>query len=133
MTGHKILLPGFKTGKPVRDQRLLDVWTRLTQTASKQRSERRIAVRLPLRVRGRDSRGVVFEEETSSENLCRSGAAFVTRFDVAIGSDLEIRIPFSHYASRRTESDFSTSGRVVHVVDAPTQGEHLVEIGRAHV
>ena len=57
----------------------------LTQTASRQRSERRIAVRLPLRVRGRDSRGVVFEEETSSENLCRSGAAFVTRFDVAIG------------------------------------------------
>src|SRR5579863_1747665 len=59
----------------------------LTQTATKQRSERRIAVRLPLKVRGRDSRGVIFEEETSSENLCRSGAAFVTRFDVAIGSD----------------------------------------------
>jgi hypothetical protein len=97
-------------------------------TASKQRSERRIAVRLPLKVRGRDSRGVIFEEETSSENLCRSGAAFVTRFDVAIGSDLEIRIPFSHYASRRTESDFSTSGRVVHVVDAPTRGEHLVGV-----
>jgi hypothetical protein len=100
----------------------------LTQTVSKQRSERRIAVRLPLRVRGRDSRGVVFEEETSSENLCRSGAAFVTRFDVAVGSDLEIRIPFSNYASRRTESDFATSGRVVHVVDAPTQGEHLVGV-----
>jgi hypothetical protein len=100
----------------------------LTQTASKQRSERRIAVRLPLRVRGRDSRGVVFEEETSSENLCRSGAAFVTRFDVAIGSDLEIRIPFSNYASRRTEADFATSGRVVHVIDAPTRGEHLVGV-----
>src|SRR5208282_2117722 len=97
----------------------------LTQTASKQRSERRIAVRLPLKVRGRDSRGVIFEEETSSENLCRSGAAFVTRFDVAIGSDLEIRIPFSNYASRRTEADFATSGRVVHVIDAPTQGERL--------
>jgi PilZ domain len=100
----------------------------LTQTASKQRSERRIAVRLPLKVRGRDSRGVLFEEETSSENLCRSGAAFVTRFDVAIGCDLEIRIPFSNYASRRTESDFATQGRVVHVVDAPTQGERLVGV-----
>ena len=99
----------------------------LTQTATRQRSERRIAVRLPLRVRGRDSRGVVFEEETSSENLCRSGAAFLTRFDVAVGSDLEIRIPFSHYASRRTESDFATSGRVVHVADSP-QGEHLVGV-----
>jgi PilZ domain len=100
----------------------------LTQTVSKQRSERRIAVRLPLRVRGRDSRGVIFEEETSSENLCRSGAAFVTRFDVAIGSDLEIRIPFSNYASRRTEADFATSGRVVHVIDAPTRGERLVGV-----
>ena len=100
----------------------------LTQTASKQRSERRIAVRLPLKVRGRDSRGVVFEEETSSENLCRSGAAFVTRFDVAIGCDLEIRIPFSNYASRRTEADFATQGRVVHVVDSSTQGERLVGV-----
>jgi hypothetical protein len=52
-------------------------------------------------VRGRDKRGVLFEEETSSENLCRNGAAFVTRFDVAIGSDLEIRIPLSYNASRR--------------------------------
>src|SRR6202795_1973268 len=100
----------------------------LTQPASKQRSERRIAVRLPLRVPGRDSRGVVFEEETSSENLCRSGAAFVTRFDVAIGSDLEIRIPFSHYPSPRTEADFAPQGPVGHVVDSSTQGQRLVGV-----
>src|SRR5260370_38148 len=72
-------------------------------TVSRQRSERRIAVRLPLNVRGRDARGFAFEEDTSSENLCRNGAAFVTRFDVAIGADLEIRIPFSQYASRRAD------------------------------
>src|SRR5712691_5845215 len=72
---------------------------------SQQRSERRIAVRLPLRVRGRDRRGVLFEEETSSENLCRNGAAFHTRFDVAIGSDLEIRIPISYYSSHRADPD----------------------------
>jgi hypothetical protein len=100
----------------------------LTQTASKQRSERRIAVRLPLKVRGRDSRGVAFEEDTSSENVCRSGAAFVTRFDVGVGSDLEIRIPFSNYAARRTEADFATQGRVVHVVDFSTRGERLVGV-----
>ena len=100
----------------------------LMQTASRQRSERRIAVRLPLNVRGRDSRGVIFEEETSSENLCRSGAAFLTRFDVAIGTDLEIRIPFSRYASRRSEADFSTSGRVVHVRRFFPQGERLVGV-----
>jgi len=97
-------------------------------SVSQQRMERRISVRLPLRVRGRDSRGVAFEEETSSENLCRSGAAFVTRFDVAVGSDLEIRIPFSRYASRRAEPDFATSGRVVHVADAQQPGEHYVGV-----
>ena len=96
-------------------------------SSSKQRSERRISVRLPLKLRGRDARGVTFEEETSSENLCRNGAAFLTRFNVAIGSDLEIRIPFSRYASRRTENDFATSGRVVHVAESET-GEHFVGV-----
>src|SRR5689334_25412045 len=100
----------------------------VSTTVARQRSERRIAVHLPMRVRGRDSRGVAFEEETSSENLCRSGAAFVTRFDVAIGSNLEIRIPFSRYGSRRAEPDFSTSGRVVHVADAQQPGGHLVGV-----
>ena len=117
-------------------------------SVSKQRSERRISVRLPLRVRGRDSRGVTFEEETSSENLCRNGAAFVTRFDVAIGSDLEIRIPLSQHGSRRVqperaggpasgnrfagarmnETDFATHGRVVHVCDSESGREKLVGV-----
>src|SRR5579862_811948 len=105
-------------------------------SVAKQRSERRISVRLPLQVRGRDTRGVVFEELTSSENLCRNGAAFVTRFDVAIGSDLEIRIPLSQrtmprgnrYAATRDESDFATQGRVVHVSDSQIEGERMVGV-----
>lgn len=109
-----------------------------------QRLERRISVRLPLKVRGRDSRGFAFEEETSSENLCRGGAAFLTRFDVAVGSHLEIHIPLASQVSRRrangaiggtlrrhvagaAESDFATQGRVVHVSDA-AGGEHLVGV-----
>jgi len=100
----------------------------LSTTISKQRSERRISVRLPLRVRGRDARGVLFEEETSSENLCRSGAAFITRFDVPLGTDLEIRIPFSNYVSRRHEPDFATSGRVVHVTAGESAGERLIGV-----
>jgi len=109
----------------------------LSTTVSRQRSERRISVRLPLKVRGKDARGFAFEEDTSSENLCRNGAAFVTRFDVAIGSDLEIRIPLSQYASRRTDrfagarsndADFATQGRVVHICDAHSQGEKLVGV-----
>jgi hypothetical protein len=117
-------------------------------SVSKQRSERRISVRLPLKVRGRDAHGFAFEEDTSSENLCRNGAAFVTRFDVAIGSDLEIRIPLSQYGSRRpqserfgasangnrfassrmNETDFATQGRVVHVCDCESGREKLVGV-----
>jgi len=95
---------------------------------SRQRSERRISVRLPMQVSGRDARGVVFTEETSSENLCRSGAAFLTRFEVAIGSDLEIRIPQSQRLPRRSDAEFSTRGRVVHVTEAVASGGRLVGV-----
>ena len=98
------------------------------QSVVRKRSERRISVRLPLRVRGRDSRGFSFEEDTASENLCRGGAAFRTRFDVAIGSDLEIRIPATSQFSRRAEHDFETQGRVVHVGEAIGDGERVVGV-----
>jgi hypothetical protein len=94
----------------------------------RQRSERRISVRLPLRVWGQDARGFSFEEETASENLCRSGAAFRTRFDVAIGSNLQIRIPLQNPAARREDNDFQTQGRVVHVSSSQPDGERLVGV-----
>jgi len=81
-----------------------------------------------LRVSGRDARGFAFEEDTASENLCRSGAAFRTRFDVAIGSNLEIRIPTQGAATRRGEQDFETQGRVVHVTESPTDGGRVVGV-----
>ncbi len=89
--------------------------SQLSSFSSKQRSERRIAVRLPLKVSGRDTRGVSFEEETSSENLCRNGTAFLTRLNLPIGSDLDIRIPYSQSATRNPQPDFATQGRVVHI------------------
>ena len=95
---------------------------------SRQRAERRISVRLPMQVAGRDARGVVFTEETSSENLCRGGAAFVTRFDLAIGSDLDIRIPLSRPAWKREQNNFATRARIVHVSPAAEPGERLVGV-----
>lgn len=96
---------------------------------SKQRTERRIAVRLPMQVTGRDARGVVFTEETSSENLCRGGAAFLSRFDLPVGSDLDIRIPTSsQQAWKRDDNNFETRGRVVHVSPATGPGERLVGV-----
>jgi hypothetical protein len=97
------------------------------ENGAKQRSERRIAVRLPLHVRGCDARGFSFEEDTASENLCRGGAAFRTRFDVAIGSNLQIRIP-SQNVARRIDSEFETQGRVVHVTEPLTNGERVVGV-----
>jgi PilZ domain len=102
----------------------------LSTQISEQRADRRIAVRLPLTVSGRDSRGVTFQEETSSENLCRSGAAFVTRFDLPVGCDVEIHIPIAQSSARRKEmeSDFTTRGRVVHVASAEMRGEKIIGV-----
>jgi hypothetical protein len=100
----------------------------LSSSSSRQRSERRIAVRLPLKVSGRDPRGVPFEEETSSENVCRNGAAFVTSLDLPVGSDLEIRIPFSQSVARRKETDFATRGRVVHVANGRSQNQRIIGV-----
>lgn len=99
-----------------------------SHVASKQRSERRIAVRLPMQVKGRDARGLAFEEDTASDNLCRNGAGFRTRLDVAVGMDLEIRIPLSSYNTRRRENDFATYGRVVHVGAGQVEGEKVVGV-----
>src|SRR5260370_34797105 len=98
-------LPEMPTALRSPESRTQPMVPLASTTVSKQRSERRIAVRLPLKVRGRDAHGFAFEEETSSENLCRNGAAFVTRFDVAIGSDLEIRIPLTQYGSHRAQPE----------------------------
>ena len=100
----------------------------MASLAPRQRAERRIAVRLPMKVRGRDRRGFLFEESTASENLCRSGAAFLIRFDVDPGADLEITIPFLQHPSRRGEDDFATHGRVVHVSEQREDGERLVGV-----
>jgi hypothetical protein len=100
----------------------------ITERSIRQRSERRISVRLPLHVWGKDARGCAFEEETASENLCRGGAAFRTRFDVAIGSNLQIRIPLHGSPTRREENDFETLGRVVHVTESQPGGERVVGV-----
>jgi len=83
---------------------------------------------LPLRIRGCDARGFSFEEDTASENLCRGGAAFRTRFDVAIGSNLQIRIPSQNHVARHSDTEFETQGRVVHVTEPLTNGERVVGV-----
>ena len=66
-----------------------------TTPALERRRERRVPVHLPMLVRGTDRTGDSFEEHTSSENLCRGGAAFATRYP------LEPRQPTGNQHSRR--------------------------------
>lgn len=56
-------------------------------------------------------------EDTSSENLCHSGAASLTRYDVAIRSRSVLEL-----CSGCGQADFATCRRVVHVCDAASMG-----------
>ena len=87
---------------------------------AERRRERRIDIRLPIHVRGKDAEGAEFEEHTSSENICRGGVGFVTRRKLGHGMTLEIRIPLPAPAGS-SEDEFSTIGRVVHVKNAEAE------------
>ena len=90
------------------------------------RRERRVAVNLPMLVRGTDRAGESFEEHTLSVNLCRGGAAFATRYALQLGGRLEVRIPATQ-AAAESDTDFATQGRIVHV--APGRNERELVVG----
>jgi c-di-GMP-binding flagellar brake protein YcgR len=95
--------------------------------ALERRRERRIPVHLPIVVRGTDRSGFAFEERTSSENLCRGGAAFATRFPLDLGGHLEIQIPMVPTAASE-DTEFSTQGRIVHVMRGRDEHESIVGV-----
>jgi hypothetical protein len=94
---------------------------------SKHRLDRRIVVKLPVRIRGVDPEGVRFEEATRTENVCRSGLAITIRHSVAPGTILEISIPVPPRGPQPA-GDFDTRGRVVHVKLVQEQNENIVGI-----
>jgi hypothetical protein len=94
---------------------------------AKQRADHRVTVHLPMWVSGRDCNGMQFEENTASENLCRSGAAFVTRYNLDLGADVEITIPLAR-SGNAAEQDFATRGRVVHIVPVEGRGQRIVGV-----
>jgi c-di-GMP-binding flagellar brake protein YcgR len=96
-------------------------------SALERRRERRVPVHLPMMVRGTDRLGATFEERTSSENLCRGGVAFATRYLLELGTHVEIRIPGTAAASNH-ESEFSTQGRIVHLKPGRTANESIVGV-----
>jgi hypothetical protein len=84
-------------------------------------------VHLPMLVRGTDRSGAKFEERTSSENLCRGGAAFATRYTLDLGVEVEIRIPPATKTSDQ-ESEFFTLGRIVHLKPGKDGREMIVGV-----
>ena len=91
------------------------------------RRERRIPVRLPIVVRGTDVAGFSFEERTSSENLCRGGVAFATRYRLDRGNQLEILIPVLPTAVSE-DTEFSTHGLIAHVKRGSDDRESFVGV-----
>src|SRR3954471_18319392 len=61
--------------------------------AVERRREKRVQVRLPVAIRGKDRRRAHFDDLTTSENLCRGGVAFALSRDLDLGTNPEITIP----------------------------------------
>jgi PilZ domain len=101
--------------------------TSVSTPALERRRERRVPVHLPIVVRGTDRTGFSFEEHTSSENVCRGGAAFATRYPLDLGIHLEIHIPVLPTAARE-DTEFSTHGRIVHLKRGRDEHELIVGV-----
>ena len=98
------------------------------RAGAEHRRHHRLEVALPLRVRGRDACGAAFEDSTSSYNVSREGASFVTRRELLVGQSLEFIIPHRpqpHEVSPRP--DFETTG-VVRRLISRTEGEWEVGV-----
>jgi hypothetical protein len=100
---------------------------RASTPALERRRERRVPVHLPIVVRGTDLTGFSFEEHTSSENLCRGGAAFATHYPLDLGIQLEIHIPVLPTTAGE-DTEFSTRGRIVHLKRGRDEHESIVGV-----
>jgi hypothetical protein len=79
----------------------------------KRRAGHRLAVSLPLLVRGRDVHGGAFEDTSHSFDVSREGASFVTRRELRVGQYVELIFPQrppGRVASQRPE--FETTAEV---------------------
>jgi hypothetical protein len=86
----------------------------MSANPAERRAERRVRVRLPLRVQGVDRTGAKFAEHTTSEDLCRGGVAFSLVHEIDVDVELDLSMPLPRQGPRG-ETDFSTTGRVRHV------------------
>lgn len=94
---------------------------------SNRRLQRRIAVGLPLLVRGTDREGTRFEDSAQSYDVSRTGASFTTIRQLEVGMEVEIIIPRQSTA-RASDNDFITRARVVRVLPGKNKKEIIVGV-----
>ena len=79
-----------------------------------QRRQHRIGVALEVNVRGRNRRGLPFDETTQSNDVSRGGCSFHSVHDIAVGSEVEIEIVRHITGSSNT---FTTRGLVLRTAE----------------
>lgn len=82
---------------------------------AERRARRRITVSLSLLVRGYDIYGSAFEDATSSYDISREGASFLTWRELQIGQEVEL-ILLQRPGGRETSGAFETTGEVRRLV-----------------
>lgn len=91
------------------------------------RTSHRLQVALALIVRGHDVHGVAFEDATSSYDVSREGASFLSTREMAMGQQLELIIPRRPLGREGgSQADFETTGDVRRI---RRQGPGQWEIG----
>lgn len=95
--------------------------------ASDRRTQRRIAVGLPMLIRGTDRQGMHFEDTCHSYDVSRNGASFSSTRELELGMEVEIVIPRQN-PNRPTDNDFITQARVVRVLPGEKTGESLIGV-----
>ncbi|MFQ5695349.1 MAG: PilZ domain-containing protein [Terriglobia bacterium] len=75
------------------------------------RASRRLEVALAILVSGRDIHGNAFSDSTSSYDVSRQGASFVTKRELALGQEVSLIIP-RRRPPRGAVADFETTGAV---------------------
>jgi len=91
------------------------------------RSQRRIEVAIPIRVRGLDAHGNEFDDFTTALEVSRRGLSFFTRHELAIFANLTVLIP-GRGPTRPGQgaSDFFAEAAVVRTVD---ESQDLFRVG----
>ncbi len=92
--------------------------------ALERRTERRVVVSLPVRLRGTTRTGIEFEERTSTENVSRGGIACFTIHELPLGTDIEIGVA----AAKDEPTEFATRGKIVHVAPGVATFKKIVGV-----